>query len=88
MVDTRMHYLSDLAKDGGALAVGFGPLAFLGQFGTPAVLISLLNIIVVGLLRYYDIRVRSRERMELTRLKLELAASRGDANVCPTWPRE
>jgi hypothetical protein len=77
-----MHYLSDLAKDGGVLAVGFGPLAFLGQFGTPAVLISLLNIIVVGLLRLYDIRVRSRERTELAKLKLALAVQRGGADVC------
>jgi len=76
-----MHYLPDLAKDGGLLAVGFGPLAFLNQFGTPAVLISLLNIIVFGLLRFYDIRVRSRERMEMARLKLELAAGRGSADV-------
>lgn len=82
MVVTRMTHFADFAKDGGALAVGLGPLAFLGQFGTPAVLISLLNIIVVGLLRYYDIRVRSRERMELARLKLELEARKGSADVC------
>jgi hypothetical protein len=75
MVD-RMHYIHDLAKDGGVLAVSFGPLAFLGSFGTPAVLISLLNLLVVASLRYYDIRVRSRERLELGRLKLELEAAR------------
>lgn len=74
----RMTYLPDLAKDGGVLAVGFGPLAFLGQFGTPAVLVAILNIVVFGALRFYDIRVRSRERVELQRLRLELeAAQRG-----------
>lgn len=76
-----MYYLQDLVKDGGVLAVGFGPLAFLGQFGTPAVLVSLLNIIVFASLRLYDIRVRSRERTELARLKLELAAKRAGAEA-------
>jgi hypothetical protein len=70
----RMHYLTDLAKDGGVLAAGFTPLAFLGQFGTPAVFISLLNILIFGLLRFYDIRTRSRERLEIARLRLELSA--------------
>ena len=69
-------YLPDLVKDGGVLAVGFGPLAFLGQFGTPAVLIALLNIMVFGALRFYDIRLCSRERFELQRLKLELEAAK------------
>jgi hypothetical protein len=41
------------------------------------VLISLLNIVVFGLLRFYDIRLKSRERMELARLKLELQAALG-----------
>ena len=76
MIIPRMQYLPDLAKDGGFLAVGFGPLAFLGQWGTPAVLIALLNILVFGALRFYDIRLRSRERVELARLRLELEAAR------------
>jgi hypothetical protein len=70
-----MTYLHDLAKDGGMLAVGFGPLAFLGQYGTPAVLVSILNVLIVGALRVYDLRLRSRERAELARLKLELEAA-------------
>lgn len=72
---TRMS-IHDLAKDAGGLAAGFGPLAFFGQWGTPAVLISLLNIIVFGPIRFYDVRLKSRERIELGRLKLELEAAR------------
>ena len=72
----RMQYLQELAKDGGVLAVGFTPLAFLGRFGTPAVVISFLNIAVFGLLRFYDIRTRSPERAELAGMKLELEATK------------
>jgi|GEM_PF-6246784 len=67
----------DLVKDAAGLAAGFTPLAFLGQFGTPAVAVSLFNILVFALLRYLDIRMRSRERLELERLRLELNVARG-----------
>lgn len=70
----RMHF--DLAKDLGGLAAGFTPLAFLGQLGTPAALLSLVNILVFGALRLYDIRLRARERLQLERLKLELEAAK------------
>ncbi len=69
-----MHYFQDLVKDGGVLTAGFAPLALLGQYGTPAVLMSLLNLLIFGLLRIYDIRTRSRERLELARLRIELEA--------------
>lgn len=73
-----MHlHIHDLMKDAGGLAAGFGPLAFFGAWGTPAVLISLLNIVVFGLLRFYNIKLRSRERMETARLRLELEEARG-----------
>ena len=58
---------SGLAEDGGIPAVGFGPLAFLGRWGRPSVLIALLNILVFGGPRFYDVRLRSRGRPEVAR---------------------
>jgi hypothetical protein len=78
---SRMFHLDHLAKDSAGLAAGFTPLAFLGQFGTPAVLVSLLNIAVFALLRYLDIRTRSRERLELARLRMELEATTAQREV-------
>jgi hypothetical protein len=78
----NMHHFhfQDLAKDAAGLTAGFTPLAFLVPFGGPAVVVSLLNILVFALLRYYDIRTRSRERIELARLKLELESARRNDN--------
>jgi hypothetical protein len=75
-LDMNHFHFQDLAKDAAGLAAGFTPLAFLAPFGGPAVAVSLLNILVFALLRFYDIRTRSRERIELARLKLELEAAR------------
>ena len=58
MID-RFHHLPELVKDGGVLATGFAPLAFLGQWGTPAVFVSVFNVLVFGALRLYDVRLRS-----------------------------
>ena len=81
-----MNYLPDF-KDGAQLALGFLPLSFLSHFGEPAIIISLVNVAIVAALRFYDVRVRStkrryqievqaRERFELERLRLELAAAK------------
>ena len=75
----HLHF-QDLAKDAAGLTAGFTPLAFLAPFGGPAVAVSLLNIIIFALLRFYDIRTRSRERIELARLKLELESARRNDN--------
>lgn len=80
-----MNYLPDF-KDGAQLALGFLPLSFLSHFGEPAIIISLVNVAIVAVMRFYDLRMRSaerryqievqaRERLELERLRIELAAA-------------
>jgi hypothetical protein len=51
----NMHHFhfQDPAKDAAGLTAGFTPLAFLAPFGGPAVAVSLLNILVFALLRFY-----------------------------------
>ena len=76
-----MNIIHELIKDGAGLAAGFAPLALLGGPETTTVLVALLNILVFGLLRFYDLRTRSRERREMARLRYELeAAQRGQVD--------
>jgi hypothetical protein len=85
---TNRMLLPDLAVDSTHLAGGLFPLAFLSSLGSPAVLVSLINIAIIGIIRYVDMRarnrarmreieVRSNERLELQRMKLELEAAQG-----------
>ena len=76
---TRMHILDvgGLVKDGAQLALGITPLALLSEHGLTALGLSLLNVAVLAAIRVYDVRLRSRERMELARLRLELEAAQG-----------
>lgn len=75
---TRMHFfgVGSLARDGAQLALGLSPLTLLSGHGLTALGLSLLNIAVLAAIRIYDVRLRSRERMELQRLKLQLEAEK------------
>ena len=73
----------DLAKDGFHLAAGFSPLAFLSAFGSPAIIVSSINILVVAALRVLEMRMRSRARLELERLRLELESKERVAALAP-----
>ncbi len=76
MVVQRMIYVPDLARDVQQLALGLLPVAFLADHGLTALAVSLLNVAVLAGVRVYDARLRSRERLELAKLKLELEAAR------------
>jgi hypothetical protein len=78
MVTQRMHFLDvgGLAKDGAQLALGLSPLTLLSDHGLTALGLSLLNVAVLAAIRVYDARLRSCERRELARLRLELEAAR------------
>lgn len=65
---------SDLAKDGGALALLSSPLAFVQNVDT-AVLVTVVNIVVVAALRVYEINRRSAERLEMARLRVAAGQS-------------
>ena len=76
---TLLYY--DIAKDGVHLVAGFSPLAFFGVFGEPAIMVSVINILVVAALRVLEMRMRSRERMEIERLRLELKSKERPASL-------
>jgi hypothetical protein len=65
-----------LVVDTSHLASGLMPLAILSSFGSPAVLVSLLNILIVAGIRYLDLRARERERRYEIDRRLELEAAR------------
>lgn len=57
------------------LLLGLSPFALISEQGLTALGLSLLNIAVLAGIRIYDARLRSRERLELARLRLELEAA-------------
>ena len=61
------------------LARGLASTALLAGHGLTALGLSLLNIVILAAIRVYDVHLRSRERRELARLKLELEAARRDS---------
>jgi hypothetical protein len=78
-----MHFLDvgGLAKDGAQLALGLSPLTLLSGHGLTALGLSLLNVAVLAAIRVYDARLRSRERLEMARLRLQLEAARGNSDA-------
>lgn len=76
MVIQRMTFFPGLAKDGAQLILGLSPFALISEHGLTALGVSLLNVLVLAGIRVYDARLRSRERLELERLKLELEVAK------------
>jgi hypothetical protein len=64
----------NLAADATHFVVAFSPFALFTHLSEPALgLIALVvNAAGIGLLRYFDMRMRSRERLALGELKLKL----------------
>jgi hypothetical protein len=71
-MQSKMLTPHNLVTDTAHLALGFAPLSLTAHVGEPALLLSLLNILIVAFLRWREQTIRARERLALGRLALEL----------------